>query len=288
MKEIFGTGVALVTPFNTDFSIDFNSLEKLINYVIDGGINYLVILGTTGESVTLTKEEKNQIIAFCKKINNCRIPLILGIGGSSTNQVIDDIDCADLIGIDAILSVSPAYNKPTQEGIYQHYKSIASSTDLPIILYNVPSRTSSNIEAETTLRLAHNINNVVAIKEASGNLDQINKIIKNKPSEFSVLSGDDALTLPMINLGANGVISVIGQSFPKDFSKMVNLALDGFQSKANKIHLDLYDFYKPLYCEGNPVGIKACLELQGLCNSTVRLPLVGASKHVFNSLDKLF
>ncbi len=288
MKEIYGTGVALVTPFNKDFTIDFNSLEKLINYVIDGGINYLVILGTTGESVTLTKEEKNQIIAFCKKINNCRIPLILGIGGSSTNQVIDDIDCADLIGIDAILSVSPAYNKPTQEGIYQHYKSIASSTDLPIILYNVPSRTSSNIEAETTLRLAHNINNVVAIKEASGNLDQINKIIKNKPSEFSVLSGDDALTLPMINLGANGVISVIGQSFPKDFSKMVNLALDGFQSKANKIHLDLYDFYKPLYCEGNPVGIKACLELQGLCNSTVRLPLVGASKHVFNSLDKLF
>ncbi len=288
MKEIYGAGVALVTPFNKDFTIDFNSLEKLINYVIDGGINYLVILGTTGESVTLTKEEKNQIIAFCKKINNSRIPLILGIGGSSTNQVIDDIDCADLIGIDAILSVSPAYNKPTQEGIYQHYKSIARSTELPIILYNVPSRTSSNIEAETTLRLANDINNVVAIKEASGNLDQINKIIKNKPCEFSVLSGDDALTLPMINLGAKGVISVIGQSFPKDFSKMVNLALDGFQSKANKIHLDLYDFYKPLYREGNPVGIKACLELQGLCNSTVRLPLVSASKHVFNSLDKLF
>ena len=288
MKEIYGAGVALVTPFKKDFTIDFNSLEKLINYVIDGGINYLVILGTTGENVTLTKEEKHKIIAFCKKINNNRVPIVVGIGGSSTSQVIDDIECTDLIGVDAILSVSPAYNKPTQKGIYQHYKSIAISTDLPIILYNVPSRTSSNIEAETTLRLGHDFSNIIAIKEASGNLDQIHKIIKNKTSEFSVLSGDDALTLPMINLGASGVISVIGQSFPKDFSKMVNLALDGFQSKANKIHLDLYDFYKPLYCEGNPVGIKACLELQGLCNSTVRLPLTRASKHVFDSLNKLF
>ena len=288
MKEIYGAGVALVTPFNNDFTIDFDSLEKLINYVINGGINYLVILGTTGESVTLTKEEKHKIIAFCKKINNNRIPIVVGIGGSSTSQVIHDIECANLKDVDAILSVSPAYNKPTQKGIYHHYKSIATSTDLPIILYNVPSRTSSNIEAETTLRLGHDFSNIIAIKEASGNLDQIHKIIKNKPNKFSVLSGDDALTLPMINLGATGVISVIGQSFPKEFSKMVNLALEGFQSKANKIHLDLYDFYNPLYCEGNPVGIKACLELQELCSSTVRLPLTRASKHVFDSLKKLF
>lgn len=287
MKEIFGTGVALVTPFNTDFSIDFNSLEKLINYVIDGGVDYLVILGTTGESVTLSKEEKSQIINFCKKINNDRLPIILGIGGSSTRQVIYDIKNTNLDGIHAILSVSPAYNKPTQEGIYQHYKYIADSTDLPIVLYNVPGRTSSNIEAKTTLKLAHNVNNIVAIKEASGNLDQILQIIKQKPQDFSVISGDDALTLPMINMGASGVISVIGQSFPKEFSQMVDLALNKEQDKANKIHLDLYDFYYPLYYEGNPVGIKACLELQGICKSIVRLPLVKASDNIFNHLKNM-
>lgn len=287
MKEIFGTGVALVTPFNLDFSIDFTSLEKLINYVIDGGVDYLVVLGTTGESVTLTKDEKYQVINFCKKINNNRLPLILGIGGSSTKQVIKDIDSTNLVGVDAILSVSPSYNKPSQEGIYQHYRSISESTDLPIILYNVPGRTSSNVEAKTTLRLAHEFNNIVAIKEASGDLDQILKIIKNKPRNFSVLSGDDGLTLPMINMGAKGVISVIGQSFPEKFSHMVNLALNGEQNQANKIHLELYDFYKPLYNEGNPVGIKACLELQAICSSIVRLPLIKASDNIINDLKLL-
>ena len=287
MDKIKGTGVALVTPFNEDKSVDYKGLENLLNHVIDGGIDYLVLMGTTGESVTLSKGEKVAVVDFCKKINNSRIPVVLGIGGNNTMQVVEDIKSANLDGIDAILSVSPAYNKPSQEGIYQHYKMISGNCPLPIIVYNVPGRTASNISAETTVRLANDFENIVAVKEASGDMDQIMKIIKNKPSDFVVLSGVDGLTLPMIHMGAEGVISVIGQSHPKEFSDMVSFGLSGNQEIANQLHNKLYDFYVPLYAEGNPVGVKACLELLGICKSQVRLPLVEASDAIKNELKSL-
>jgi len=287
MNKIKGTGVALVTPFNEDKSVDYKGLENLLNHVIDGGIDYLVLMGTTGESVTLSKGEKVAVVDFCKKINNSRIPVVLGIGGNNTMQVVEDIKSANLDGIDAILSVSPAYNKPSQEGIYQHYKMISGNCPLPIIVYNVPGRTASNISAETTVRLANDFENIVAVKEASGDMDQIMKIIKNKPSDFVVLSGDDGLTLPMIHMGAEGVISVIGQSHPKEYSDMVSFGLSGNKEIANQLHNKLYDFYVPLYAEGNPVGVKACLELLGICKSQVRLPLVEASDAIKNELKSL-
>ena len=287
MDKIKGTGVALVTPFNEDKSVDYKGLENLLNHVIDGGIDYLVLMGTTGESVTLSKVEKVAVVDFCKKINNSRIPVVLGIGSNNTMQVVEDIKSANLDGIDAILSVSPAYNKPSQEGIYQHYKMISGNCPLPIIVYNVPGRTASNISAETTVRLANDFENIVAVKEASGDMDQIMKIIKNKPSDFVVLSGDDGLTLPMIHMGAEGVISVIGQSHPKEYSDMVSFGLSGNQEISNQLHNKLYDFYVPLYAEGNPVGIKACLELLGICKSQVRLPLVEASDAIKNELKSL-
>jgi len=287
MDKIKGTGVALVTPFNEDKSLDYKGLENLLNHVIDGGIDYLVLMGTTGESVTLSKGEKVAVVDFCKKINNSRIPVVLGIGGNNTMQVVEDIKSANLDGIDAILSVSPAYNKPSQEGIYQHYKMISGNCPLPIIVYNVPGRTASNISAETIIRLANDFKNIVAVKEASGDMDQIMKIIKNKPSDFVVLSGDDGLTLPMIHMGAEGVISVIGQSHPKEYSDMVSFGLSGNKEIANQLHNKLYDFYVPLYAEGNPVGVKACLELLGICKSQVRLPLVEASDAIKNELKSL-
>ena len=287
MDKIKGTGVALVTPFNEDKSVDYKGLENLLNHVIDGGIDYLVLMGTTGESVTLSKVEKVAVVDFCKKINNSRIPVVLGIGGNNTMQVVEDIKSANLDGIDAILSVSPAYNKPSQEGIYQHYKMISGNCPLPIIVYNVPGRTASNISAETTVRMANDFENIVAVKEASGDMDQIMKIIKNKPSNFVVLSGDDGLTLPMIHMGAEGVISVIGQSHPKEYSDMVSFGLSGNKEIANQLHNKLYDFYVPLYAEGNPVGVKACLELLGICKSQVRLPLVEASDAIKNELKSL-
>ncbi len=287
MDKIKGTGVALVTPFNRNKSVDYVALEKLLNHVINGGVDYLVVMGTTGESISLSKDEKTEIIDFCKKINNGRLPIVLGIGGNNTNQVLFDIKSINLDGIDALLSVSPFYNKPTQEGIYHHYKLIAEASPIPVILYNVPGRTSSNINSETTLRLATDFENIVAIKEASGDLDQIMSIIKNKPANFLVLSGDDALTLPMIYMGAEGVISVIGQSHPKDFTDMVSNAISGNNNLANQLHYKLYDLYKPIYAEGNPVGIKACLELLKICTSDVRLPLIEASANVKNELKNL-
>ena len=287
MDKIKGTGVALVTPFKEDKSVDYKGLENLLNHVIDGGIDYLVLMGTTGESVTLSKGEKVAVVDFCKKINNSRIPVVLGIGGNNTMQVVEDIKSANLDGIDAILSVSPTYNKPSQEGIYQHYKMISGNCPLPIIVYNVPGRTASNISAETTVRMANDFENIVAVKEASGDMDQIMKIIKNKPSNFVVLSGDDGLTLPMIHMGAEGVISVIGQSHPKEYSDMVSFGLSGNKEIANQLHNKLYDFYVPLYAEGNPVGVKACLELLGICKSQVRLPLVEASDAIKNELKSL-
>ena len=287
MDKIKGTGVALVTPFNNDKSVDYEGLENLLNHVINGGVDYLVLMGTTGESTTLSKTERMEVVDFCKKINNGRLPIVLGIGGNNTMQVVADIKAANLENIAAILSVSPAYNKPSQEGIYQHYKMISESSPLPIIVYNVPGRTSSNISAATTVRLATDFKNIVGVKEASGDMDQIMKILKNKPADFVVLSGDDGLTLPMIHMGAEGVISVIGQSHPKDFSNMVSFGLSGHKKLANQIHYKLYDFYGPLYAEGNPVGVKACLEMLGICKAVVRLPLVEASNTIKNELKKL-
>ena len=287
MKQIKGTGVALITPFNEDLSVDYLGLDRLINHQIDGGIDYLVLMGTTGESAVLSKSEKQEIVAFCKKINNGRLPIVLGIGGNNTLALVEEIKHTNLKGIDAVLSVSPSYNKPTQEGIYQHYKMIAEVCPLPIILYNVPGRTSSNMEAGTTLRLANDFENIVAVKEASGDMDQIMRIIKDKSDNFIIISGDDGFTLPMIYMGAEGVISVIGQSHPKEYSTMVAEGRDGSIAIANKLHYVLYDYYGPLYSEGNPAGIKACLELLGICKSFVRPPLVGASDTIKDKLRSL-
>lgn len=287
MNKIKGTGVALVTPFNKNGSIDYNSLKNLLNHVISGGVDYLVLLGTTGESVSLSAKEKSDVIKFCIDYNKKRLPIVVGLGGNNTSKVIDEIRNLNFEGIDAILSVSPSYNKPSQEGIYQHFKKISNHSPVPIIIYNVPGRTSSNISASTTIRLASDFNNIVAIKEASGDILQIMDIIRKKPDNFIVLSGDDALTLPMIYLGADGVISVIGQSHPKQFSNMVKYAISGKNTKANLIHFVLYDFFKPIYMEGNPVGIKACLEKLGICKSFVRLPLVEATENVKSKLHHL-
>ena len=285
--QISGTGVALVTPFKKDLSIDYASLENLINYVIEGNVDFLVIMGTTGENTVLSNDEKNSLLTFSKKINQNRVPLVLGIGGNNTSKVINDLHSFDLNNIDAILSVSPYYNKPSQDGIYLHYKLLAENSPVPIILYNVPGRTSSNITAETTLRLAKNFSNIVAIKEASGDMQQVMKIIKDKPKRFMLLSGDDALTLPIIHMGGSGVISVLAQSHPKEFSKMVRLSLNKNIKDSNKIHFSLYDYYEPLFDDGNPSGIKALLELKNICSSHVRPPLVKARKETVSNLKKI-
>ena len=286
MNKIKGTGVALITPFNEDFSIDYASLEKLINHQIDGAIDYLVVMGTTGESVVLSKSEKREVVDFCKKINAGRLPIILGLGSNNTFALVEEIKSTEFDGIDAVLSVSPYYNKPTQEGIYLHYKMIAEVCPLPIILYNVPGRTASNISAETTLRLANDFENIVAVKEASGDLQQIAEIIEKRPANFLVLSGDDGLTSKMIAMGGDGVIAVIGQSHPKDFSAMVRAGLKGDIEKANQLHEKLNPIYEPLYIDGNPAGIKATLNIMGICKNILRPPLVGVTEETYNNLKR--
>jgi 4-hydroxy-tetrahydrodipicolinate synthase len=276
-NKISGTGVALVTPMKSDLSIDFNALNNLVIHCIDGGVDFLVALGTTGESVTLSIEEKKLVLDCVKKSNNNRLPIVLGIGGNNTDYIIQSFSSYDLDGVDAILSVSPAYNKPTQEGIYQHYKAISKSSPLPIILYNVPGRTSSNMTAETTLRLAYDFDNIIAIKEASGDMEQIMEIISKKPIDFKVLSGDDAITLPIILMGGDGVISVLGQALPKDFSSMVKYGLEGDLKASKELHYKILSFVEPLFVEGNPAGVKALLNLKGICKEEVRLPLVKSS-----------
>ena len=286
MNKIKGTGVALITPFNEDFSIDYTSLEKLINHQIDGAIDYLVVMGTTGESVVLNKSEKREVVDFCKKINAGRLPIILGLGSNDTFALVEEIKSTEFDGIDAVLSVSPYYNKPTQEGIYLHYKMIAEVCPLPIILYNVPGRTASNISSETTLRLANDFENIVAVKEASGDLQQIAEIIEKRPANFLVLSGDDGLTSKMIAMGGDGVIAVIGQSHPKDFSAMVRAGLKGDIEKANQLHEKLNPIYEPLYIDGNPAGIKATLNIMGICKNILRPPLVGVTDETYNNLKR--
>lgn len=286
-KKFIGTGVAIVTPFTETKEIDFNSLKKIIEHLITNKIEYLVFLGTTGECATLTDEEKHKVIAFAKETVNGRVPLVIGIGGNNTAEVVNFIKETDFTDIDAILSVSPYYNKPTQLGIYYHYKEIAEAAPVPVILYNVPGRTGSNITAETTLKLANDFKNIIAIKEASGNMEQYMQIIKHKPNDFLVISGDDALTLPSLSLGMDGVISVAAHASPLEFSNMVRLGLEGKFDEARKIHYQLLDVMYSIFLEGNPGGIKAILHAKGLCENEVRLPLYRISDALYNKLKEM-
>ena len=279
-----GLGVALITPFRANGAIDHAALAKVIEHQITGGIDFLVVMGTTGESATISTEEKKQLLAQVIEVVHDRVPIVLGIGGNNTAEVIEQFQAFDMDGVDAILSVSPYYNKPTQEGIYQHYKAIAQVSLRPIILYNVPGRTGSNMAAETTLRLARDFKNIIAIKEASGNLGQIGTILKHRPKGFMVISGDDALTLPIIALGGEGVISVVGNALPGEFGSLVHAALKGDIVAARSEHLRLLETIDLLFVEGNPGGIKHVLKILGICEDTMRLPLVNISEDTANKL----
>ena len=269
-----GMGVALITPFNADKSIDFPALAKLLEYIIQNKADYIVVLGTTAETATLTEDEREQVRAFVVERVNSRVPLVLGVGGNNTKAVTDYLRQNDLSAFSAILSVVPYYNKPSQEGIYQHYKAIAEASTLPVILYNVPGRTGVNMTAETTLRLAKNFTNIIGVKEASGNITQMDDIIKNKPADFMVISGDDGITFPLITLGAVGVISVIGNAFPREFSRMVRLALEGDFANALLIHHRFTELFSLLFVDGNPAGVKCLLNAKGMIQNELRLPLV--------------
>ena len=286
-KSFTGTGVAIVTPFRNDSSIDFKALEKILEHIISGGVDYVVVLGTTGESVTLSKDEKKAVINFVIDTTDQRIPVVVGIGGNNTQEILSTINTTEFDNVDAILSVSPYYNKPSQTGVYLHFKAIATASPVPVIIYNVPGRTGMNIAAETTLKLAGEFNNIIAIKEASGNFTQIMQIIKQKPRNFQVISGDDAITLPMIAIGATGAISVVANAFPKEFSAMVNHALNGELVKANTLHYKLLDITNALFEEGSPPGIKAVLEILKLARNNVRLPLAPVSEKHYAKLDGL-
>lgn len=285
MQSLIGTGVAMVTPFKKDFSVDAEALKRIVNYVIDGGVEYLVVLGTTAESATLTADEKELVIATIKEANNGRLPLVLGVGGNNTMKVVEELKTRDFSGFSAILSVSPYYNKPTQEGIYQHFKMVAENSPLPVIVYNVPGRTASNMLPSTVLRLANDFKNIIGIKEAAGDIVQAMKIIENKPKDFLVISGDDMITLPMVLAGGAGVISVIGEGFPKEFSEMVRLGLQRKVEEAYKLHYLLADSIDMIFEQGNPGGIKEVFKALGLSENTVRLPLVNVNEDLANRLN---
>jgi len=282
-----GIGVALVTPFHKDGSIDFKSFKKLIDHVIAGKVDYLVPLGSTGEAATMNKDERNAVLNFVKDENNGRVPIVLGHGGNNTRDVVNCLEVYDFEGVDAILSVSPAYNKPSQKGIYQHFKLIADNCPVPVIIYNVPSRTGSNITAETTISLATDFKNIVGIKEASGNFDQFMQILKYRPKNFLMISGDDSITLPLVALGADGVISVVANAYPKEFCLMVHNALEGKYDEARKQHYKLLDIINSLFLENNPAGIKAALSLLEITQEHLRLPLVTVSKATLNKMSAL-
>lgn len=286
MTKFLGTGVALITPFKSDLSVDHQALVDIVNYNIDNGTDYLVICGTTAESVTLTKQEKKDVTSTIKKSNNGRLPLVLGIGGNNTAEVIEEIKATNLEGIDAILSVSPYYTKPTQEGVYQHFKAISEVSPKPIILYNVPGRTASNMLPATTLRLANDFENIIGIKEAGNSVGQYLQLLKHKPDGFLVISGDDDLALGVVLAGGAGVISVLGQAFPKHFSKMIRLGLEGNAKEAYPIHFNLMDVTAQIFEENNPAGIKAVFEALQLAKDTVRLPLVVASEGLKEKIRK--
>jgi len=286
-EQFRGLGVAMVTPFNQDKEIDYDATEKLIEHLVTGGVDFLVVMGTTGESATLTDKEKRSLIKFVIKKNDGRLPIMLGIGGNDTNHIIEQIDDFDFDGIDAILSVTPYYNKPTQKGLELHFKAIAAQSELPIVLYNVPGRTGVNMTAETTLKLAHEVPNIIGIKEASGNLNQMSYILRDRPDNFLVLSGDDGLTLPQMSMGADGVISVVGNALPKRFSEMVKLAQQHNYVEASKIHLELIEIIDSLFVEGNPGGVKAALSILGIVDNNLRLPLAPISESAFYKLSLL-
>ncbi len=286
MQLFEGTGVALVTPFKNDFSVDTEALVRIVNYVIDGGVEYLVVLGTTAETATLNSAEKELVIDTIVEANQGRLPLVLGVGGNNTHQVVEELKTRDLSKFQAILSVSPYYNKPTQEGIYQHFKMIAEHSPIPVIVYNVPGRTASNMLPETVMRLAHDFKNIIGIKEAAGDIVQAMKLIQNKPEGFLVISGDDMVTLPMVLAGGSGVISVIGEGFPKQFSEMVRLGLQRKVDEAYKLHYTIADSIDMIFEQGNPAGIKEVFKLLGLSENTVRLPLVNVNENLSKRLEK--
>ncbi|TDI79452.1 MAG: 4-hydroxy-tetrahydrodipicolinate synthase [Bacteroidetes bacterium] len=285
MKELIGTGVALITPFTTNFEVDVEGLKRIVNYQIDNGIDYLVVLGTTGESVTLSEKEKQLVIDTIIEVNERRLPLVLGIGGNNTKEVVNEITTRDLSAFSAVLSVSPAYNKPTQEGIYQHFSAIAKVAPKPVILYNVPGRTASNMLPETVIRLANDFPNIVAIKEAAGDMVQAMRMISGTPDDFLVISGDDMIALPMTLAGGAGVISVIGEGFPKEFAKMIRFGLERKVEEAYEIHYKIAPCTDHIFAEGNPAGIKAVFSKLGLCGDTVRLPLVGVGDALRREID---
>ena len=291
IKKFIGTGVALITPFNKDFSIDYDSLEKLVEFNIFNGIDYLVINGTTGESPTISSSERELLINTVVSVNKGRVPLVLGIGGNDTRSVVEEINSSSLEDISAILSVSPYYSKPTQEGIYQHYKYISNNTSKPIIIYNVPGRTSKNILPATTLRLANDFDSIIGIKEAGGDMDQYLELINNKPKDFLIISGDDDLALSSVNAGGHGVISVIGQAFPRQFSDMINFALNNDFSSAQSINKQLSEMISLIFEENNPAGIKSLLNEMNLCNDILRIPLLSVSpklrRGILKELNKL-
>lgn len=286
MKKLYGTGVALVTPFNVNGTIDFNSLKKLLTHTAQG-VNYFVVMGSTGEAATLSKEEKKEVLQFVLKNNSKRLPVVYGIGGNNTASVLEEIASTNLRGVSAILSVSPYYNKPSQEGIYQHFKKVADASPLPVILYNVPGRTSSNLTAGTTLRLAQH-KNIIGVKEASGNIEQCIKIAKEKPANFLLISGDDMLTVPLYSIGGVGVISVLANAFPVTFKKMCELAQAGNFAKAKMEAFKLLEINGPMYEEGNPTGLKYLLSLMKICTPTLRLPLVEPSSGLRKKIEKIY
>ena len=282
-----GMGVALITPFKEDESVDYDALLRLVDHLLKNNADFLCVLGTTAETPTLTEEEKKKIKKLVIERVNGRVPILLGVGGNNTRAIVETLRKDDFTGVDAILSVVPYYNKPSQEGIYQHYKAIAQATDLPIVLYNVPGRTGVNMKAETTLRIARDFKNVIAIKEASGDITQMDDIIKNKPANFDVISGDDGITFPLITLGASGVISVIGNALPKEFSRMVRLAQAGDYKGALTIHHKFSELFKLLFVDGNPAGVKAMLSSMGLIQNVLRLPLVPSRISTFEKISAI-
>ncbi|MET4081411.1 4-hydroxy-tetrahydrodipicolinate synthase [Pedobacter sp. UYP30] len=286
MNKFNGSGVALVTPFDKNGAVDFDALKKIVNHVIDEGINYLVVLGTTGETATMTTEEKSKVFASVAEFNNNRVPLVAGIGGNDTLAIAAYIKNFDTNGYEAILSVSPYYNRPTQEGIYQHYKMLAEISPLDLILYNVPGRTASNMSAETICRLAKDFKNIIGVKDACGNFDQFNQIMRDKPEDFLLISGDDPITLPMMAVGASGIISVIGNALPKQVANMVDLCNQGDFKNAIKVHLSLIEFSRLAFLEGNPAGVKAALQYLGICENVLRLPLVKVSSSLESDIIK--
>lgn len=287
MKKFSGTGVAIVTPFDDSGAIDYNGISKLIKHLKKGGVEFVVLLGTTGESAVCTVSEKQDLLHYLKQELGGEMPLVLGMGGNNTAGLIAQIENTNFSGVDAILSVSPYYNKPSQEGIYQHFKAVAEKSPVPIILYNVPGRTSSNMSSETTLRLAHDFDNIIGVKEASGDMIQCMKIIRDRPEGFLVLSGDDALTLPMVMLGGDGVISVHAMACPRDFSNMVRSALKGDNKIARELHYKQLELIETLFVEGNPAGVKSALKHLSVCGDKVRLPLVNVSDETDRKIKEL-